>query len=1598
MSGPKKPNLINKLLMGTKKRNRKGEKSQFKSRFTSNLIEILLLPWQIIKLILTEITIKVSRSIKRWRRGENPFREFKIPGLSQYWLLRSRGVSNSGFLLPMVAILLVVFSLVVGALLLQSVNRTTEVSSERNDQVVYNSATVAIDRAKAKIEYMFNQDPRWPRGLPGDQYIEYIMLNGDPVNTPPLVKPIDIDLNTPGTQDPYTFPDETRLDINNDGQLDNAWSFVTDSDGDADLTDFDGDGDLREDGDISTVAYTILSRVQDGSNTTRSSPDADKARELIVRNGPINMTQASSVACIQPINSDEGWDVITGATVRRAFQTFAVVVEDKDTRRNIATLEMQQDRQADKGNKWGAWFRNDLEIFPGPGFRWNGAIHTEGNLIIGDSNQFESFLISAPTSCLYARENSEITIGGNNDESTPPFLGQFIRGSLKTNLYAGSSLIHVHKANGPTSSDIYRVDDSIHIDSIRSSSPPPDSISLDPVVLFISDEDQSRNPTDLQNAAVRDSNWQDRPLFKEGRVFNRSAQAPYIDDTYRSDNRYGPNARYTQLIDLNGKKIGQKILNNDPNSNELLGPNAINPESSGLDGYWERRSREEGLTIIVGQRLELGNTYGWQGDQDPLYPQTPGYCPTSTRCHELKQWQTLRDNLAAVQSTIVYHNKRNASGNTVFADFPLACLATTAHPGARRSSSITDTRGTTGRSVTFSRVRGNINTNFLTGEGTNGWEFPAPANQVTDSGFSPELASGTPLRTALRNLANFAGDPDGAFPPTQDSDDGNNSNDAIPNIGPVVHPYPMFTMWGDYSNLRRAMDEIDSGVRYQNLSIADKATIQTASCTLGMLAYNLDSVLSFDYTEPGNQADILELVRALNDQSSVLDYIDNVLPGGRSAATAEDYIDALKNFQPTTIVSGNTKTNGELAQVAEAIYWKEQVTRDRRFGFYNYRSPDGADPLIGWSSITEAVNFDPAENGYFGLDPNTDANRIQRLARRLGPSGPKFPALFYIFPRYRHNHNATNTVDPLPLGATDITQPSTEPYINDGVNYVARVNNGVNYNAVTPSSIRLQPKTRDRWILPYSTNTTDRVNIIRDSVGFTPSIPGDPGSQSNLGVALLDKGFFNGREMMSVRGLDLDLDLLRNEEVIDLSGNSFREKWLPYSGIVYAFREDAVREDAIARPIAPGGSISNCGTAADIIAPRCRMDAVSTTPSDPPQNSVNGISTKPVDFYADPDRRPHGFRLRNGQDLRRPGAPSQLELRGLSFISDNPVYIVGDNNAFNLHADVTSGGLIEEFTQLLDNNWNNFYTRTTLNSNFAKANDRWRPAEIIADAITILSDNFVDGSIAEGIRERDIDGQLSSYRTLNAPIDETRMWIREDGSVSDYSDDDDYEIPIKISRQGYPLYCVEPGNEDTNIPEDKTRNSCLRNGNRPQEYGLEREAAPKGYNRNANRTYEGFNTNKQLINAQNNTRINATIVSGLVPSRGQQSYGGLHNFPRFIENWSGDNLFISGALIQLKFSVYGTGPFDQDSWDPRQTPAGAELIRYYGAPNRRWGYDVGLQYSPSGPVASRFITPSNTRSEFYREPPANDPYICALRTARLANRNSANIDPNTGDC
>jgi hypothetical protein len=1632
------------------------------------------------------------------------------------WLWRSFFVANrrrrnqAGFVLPTVTMLLLVVALVVGAIMFRTFTRTSQVIGQGQQQVIKNAATPAIERAKAKLEYLFN-DPNLEAGIPSEQRLEellltntYTFLGEKPVGNVVASNVLGSDVNITGTT---------------------AWKFQTDADGDGVTS-----NDNPDPGDYTTI-YAILARSERDNATIDTDPakknkityiatDKGRANNFIVRNGPL-VSQSGNANPNCPVlvgGNPVGWfNGTNSALVYKNFQVYAVTIPNTlisatpTANGSIATIQYEQDRAFQRGNKWGAWFRNDLEIAPGPPFNWNGSIHSQGNLVVRSQDGFRSFLISSPNSCLLPLEsNSQITL---RKDRAPGVGGQLLTGQIRLNDFnpGNASIDASIPSNGDPATPILLQQTSAgtyqSLDSVVAGSSGQMNIATDPLTLQTRGISQPRTPSSSATWQPDTTNfWGGKsPLTQGGtpRVAPAEKCAPYVDDVYRADNRYGPKPTYSAenfnsatgrcespAEGVYGQQIPagtDRLLTNDPLPGDVLG------ENLGLDGYWERRARNSGLRVIVGQRLELGEPFGWNVDRDndnnfdqAMYSPDGVASPTwaASRRNEARQYVTLRDNLAAVQATGVYYYTfgDNTATTTVNEGgyFPIAFVATTVHPGSAKTLEDSTTfkkpvaafktkTAANGGSNLFGTDFGDTNneilSNFFLGEGTNGWEFNVvPGADQTETAFKNAIAGGLPLRIALENLARFAGDPAGAFPPTQEASGSK-----------IVHPYPVLTMWGNFSNLRNTLSQLpatgSAATGYDALSIADKTNLHTAAGTLGMLAYNISYLQDFDYDANKSTSTLLSdlntLLKNLSDNNNANGEVkvngSNVeiyqggtlittapLPSGSTQAPPEAYIAALEG-------------QGAGA-AAKLLHLKEQVERDRKFGFtetpqtpgvYQYTVRPGASsftyagvPYAAGTNINLGCDFSnptdggtPSGNNYFGFGkPTTDdaEQKFIRLAVSLCPTQPKFPSLYYIFPKYRHDHqgNSLNTGKAVPPGtpapaagspadyyylqpgnsAITVTPvPPAEPYVTD--TYIVNTTNGVNrsvaYEVLVDNDnsgiengtengiaeIALLPRARANWLLPNRAAGTSGTNTITDSTGA---------SSPKIAVPFMDKAIFDGREMMNVRLLDFDLDLLRSNIV---AGS--QDTWLPASGLVYAFREDAMREDGIARPRLstwqtyqnswpttgsdagnpPATNRFNVWTPAD--PPLCQLQPDSTpitpatTYSCNPGNPLQGISPKPVDYYADPDRRPYGFRLRNGIDLRRVvnGTTNVDNPRGLSFISDNPVYIRGDFNPHSTNASVSN--LLEEFKDIQlssTSGYSNFYKRKDLETRFARTgqnNDTWRQAEIIADAVGILSGNFCDGTLQDGLRgvNTGCDNSInSSYQ--NSHMNGVPSDLSADPLVPGYVCENPFDPRTGANRKG----CDGPI-------------KVFRNGD--IKYMTAATATPPSsvvpytnyLNFSSNRYKTSATSGIGISNTAGPNWVNAVIVSGIVPSRNGQSNGGLVNFPRFLESWDGNryasstssttqSLWFSGAMIQLNFSNYATAPWDQDAWEPGNNSAtGTQNIKYYTAPRRNWGYDVGLQYAPAGPVSRRMVTPAPERSEFYREPKADDPYICLLRRA-----------------
>ena len=93
------------------------------------------------------------------------------------------------------------------------------------------------------------------------------------------------------------------------------------------------------------------------------------------------------------------------------------------------------------------------------------------------------------------------------------------------------------------------------------------------------------------------------------------------------------------------------------------------------------------------------------------------------------------------------------------------------------------------------------------------------------------------------------------------------------------------------------------------------------------------------------------------------------------------------------------------------------------------------------------------------------------------------------------------------------------------------------------------------------------------------------------------------------------------------------------------------------------------------------------------------------------------------------------------------------------------------------------------------------------------------------------------------------------------------------------------------------------------------------------------------------TTVNAALLGGIVPTTAANYSGGVENFTRFLENWSGKTLTYNGSMVVMFPSVTATAPW-----------GGGDV---YSPPARQWAFDQNFRdvtkQPPSTPMARGLI-------------------------------------------
>ncbi|QHG14591.1 hormogonium polysaccharide biosynthesis protein HpsA [Nostoc sp. ATCC 53789] len=316
---------------------------------------------------------------------------------------RRRGAGNAGFVLPTVAMVSLVVVLLTTAILFRSFERSKNASNVRVNEAALNAATPAIDRARAKINKLF-QDGRLPRATPTDDAL-YSTLSGN-INE-------------------YTFGDETQLQLalntdqkakrtettEKDKTLNTAWLYPLDTDNNGKFDSYTLYGIYFRNPPINAGVY-------------KYARNPLEARTLPMTAGNVSGDCGDTLGTSATLVGNTGWFKV-GNKLKKAFFVYTATVPITTTPSNtkyelykgnksFSALEYQQERIQLPVVNNAVLYEDDIGLSPGPAFRLNGRIFTNSNFLTGSpANSVKLFQVSSKESCFYDNDNAKIVIGGN---------------------------------------------------------------------------------------------------------------------------------------------------------------------------------------------------------------------------------------------------------------------------------------------------------------------------------------------------------------------------------------------------------------------------------------------------------------------------------------------------------------------------------------------------------------------------------------------------------------------------------------------------------------------------------------------------------------------------------------------------------------------------------------------------------------------------------------------------------------------------------------------------------------------------------------------------------------------------------------------------------------------------------------------------------------------------------------------------------------------------------------------------------------------------------------------------------------------------------
>ncbi|MEG5067344.1 hormogonium polysaccharide biosynthesis protein HpsA [Microcoleus sp. B3-A4] len=1155
----------------------------------------------------------------------------------------------AGFVLPTVTMVLLVVILLTVAITLRSFDRANTARNVRVNQQVLAAATPALDRAKAKIQFLLYEDPQKPTATPSDENI-YSRL-----------------ANATGGTDLYTFGGEERLilrsdlsvptnGINPDNPRNPIINPTTNLENEAINTAWRYPVDTDNDGFFDTFTlYGIFSRTPARSNVAPTVGDFTRPRRPIEARTP-PMSGNATPACargggtVASLVGNLGWYKTDDGLLKKSFFVYTVNVPITAAQAgslgatyqafkgttSISALEYQQDQSRIPLANNAAVYEDDLDISPGPRLNLNGGILTNSNLLVSGTgvpdNGIKLYQLSSPESCFYNQENSKITVGGN-----------VVSG------WSGSTT-----PRNPVIVDLFRTKSSLPGVGGRTQA--------------------------MQTAA------QNISPANQSATGNNSLQVLYNNAAYT--------ARLSMLV---AARRGQNPPDEDVEPVAADDPFSVRnkPDTQtrkqALEEHFKQTLRKVPFAEVgpaaPTNNPTLGYSLPWS---PPLPPETPGALPIQGNGDDLRPpdaWSIPDPTATNIQLTTSQLQATDPStqpeqepllGDRVVVGNNLPALRWDAADG-KLVSKPQDIPGATWTGSATQRTRAPRVTKLADVGATDRsgfWEGEAarvPVNPLDGNG-GLRVITGAGV---YERRNSFLPPPSWQDPLNPGVTKGGESNPADtyddPTTTGVIEAYPV--VWPD----TMPMSPLGPGSQvYDNNALSWTAL---PGAPVGAAPFPPGGL-----TQAGLPAAATPTIDPNTPQYAKGDL--------RMRATVVYHYanspTAAGTFNETPLACISSYYDPSTASTARNRVGLPDVSGQTTLGVRGTQVGSNNGVVYGVNGIVAGRAIGPLApvNGLF-----PGASDLVRQANLVFPDGrfvnPLLRKALASAPADR-SLAETAAIDSTNCALQILRGAAPAPgLIPDGANNSAAIKEVAFLNAREIKAVD-----RDDWQTP---------NV---NEAFTLSSPLRDVSPTSRAASLT--GQYNlpleEREPLEVRATQIDLNVLRSTAI------GAGEYLLPNSGIIYASRDDALPDISSRIPAAGGTSIDEARSA----------------------------SVSPTDSRLDPTRKPNGILLVNGNQLARsPGIgtnPSVLQVvreKGLTLASNLPVYIQGN---FNRHTQ-------EEFTQAL--NWTTFYDRQTLNPNFAcrqndprvsgcTTGDDWRPANVLSDAVTLLSANYRFGFRNEG--------------------------------------------------------------------------------------------------------------------------------------------------------------------------------------------------------------------------------------------------------------------------